>query len=119
MNLKLKKNTTAILSILCISIIVGYLVSNLITANGMSFNKIIFIIGKDKHIHIHHFVLNIICILTLLIGRYVDWEVIVLLIGFNIGAILEDFSYIFKSGFKNPITDILKVHNHKIEYVSN
>ena len=40
-------------------------------------------------------------------------------IDFNIGAILEDFSYIFKSGFKNPITDILKVHNHKIEYVSN
>tara|TARA_B100000282_G_C31698523_1_gene475026 strand:- start:132 stop:491 length:360 start_codon:yes stop_codon:yes gene_type:complete len=119
MNLKTKENNTIILTILCISIIFGYLVSNLITANGMSFNKIIFIIGKDKHIHIHHFVLNFICILTLLVGRYVDWTIIVLLIGFNIGAILEDFSYIFKSGFKNPITDILKVHNHKIEYVSN
>jgi hypothetical protein len=119
MNFKIRKNNIVLLTILCISIIVGYLVSNLITENGMSFNKIIFIIGKDKHIHIHHFVLNIICMLTLLIGRYVDWTIIVLLIGFNIGAILEDFSYIFKSGFKNPITDILKVHNHKIEYVSN
>lgn len=119
MNLKIKKNNTAILSILCIIIIVGYLVSNLITANGMSVNKIIFIIGKDKHIHIHHFVLNIICIITLLLGRYVDLTIFFLLIGFNIGAILEDFSYIFKSGFKNPITDILKVHNHKIEYMNN
>jgi len=117
MDLKTKKKNSPLLLILCISIIIGYIVSNLITDNGMSFNKIIFIIGKYKHIHIHHFVLNIICIITLLVGRYVDWSIILLLIGFNIGVILEDIRFIFKSGFKNPITDILKIHKHIINYL--
>lgn len=116
--MKIKYNNTTLV-ILLFSILLGYLVSEIITDKGLSLKKIIFIIGKDKHIHIHHFVLNIICIITLLIGKHFNWTIILLLIGFNIGAILEDFSFIFRKGFKNPITDILKIHNHKIEYVNN
>jgi len=102
-----------IMTIILSSIIVGFVLNEInLNSKKPKFNKksgkyiymqpligmnILLYSGKNNCIHIHHWVLNLCLIAFLYVVPKLSKNVLYALIGFNIGSLLQDMTYLLES----------------------